>query len=53
MAPGRVERSILTNSDREDVTGKYLQRIYATQDERLQPAVGFVFNRQGRGSSAS
>ena len=47
VAPGRVERSILTNSDREDVTGKYLPRVYATQDERLQPAVGFVFNRQG------
>ncbi|MBV8678263.1 MAG: protein translocase subunit SecD [Planctomycetaceae bacterium] len=47
VAPGRVERSILANIDREDVTGKYLQRVYATQDERLQPAVGFVFNRQG------
>jgi SecD/SecF fusion protein len=47
VAPGRVERSILCNLDRQGVTGKYLARVYSTQDERLQPAVGFVFNRQG------
>jgi SecD/SecF fusion protein len=47
VAPGRVERSILCNLDRQTVTGKYLARVYSTQDERLQPAVGFVFNRQG------
>jgi SecD/SecF fusion protein len=47
VAPGRVERSILCNLDREEVTGKYLSRVYATQDERLQPAVGFVFNHAG------
>jgi SecD/SecF fusion protein len=47
VAPGRVERSILCNLDRQSVTGKYLARVYPTQDERLQPAVGFVFNRQG------
>ena len=39
--------SILCNIDRQDVTGKYLSRVYATTDERLQPAVGFHFNRQG------
>ena len=47
VAPGRVERSILCLVDRQLVTGKYLARVYSTQDERLQPAVGFVFNRQG------
>src|SRR5262249_55029082 len=46
VAPGRVERSILCNLDRQSVTGKFLARVYPTQDERLQPAVGFVFNRQ-------
>ena len=34
-------------SDRQNVTGKDLARVYATQDEQLQPAVGFEFNRQG------
>jgi SecD/SecF fusion protein len=47
VAPGRTELWILCNQDRQDVTGKYLARVYATQDERLQPAVGFVFNHQG------
>jgi SecD/SecF fusion protein len=47
VAPGRVERSILCNTDRQEVTGKYLARVYSTQDERLQPAVGFVFNHRG------
>src|SRR3954469_2332885 len=47
VAPGRVERSILLVTDRQNVTGKYLARAHSTQDERLQPAVGFVFNRQG------
>ena len=47
VAPGRVERFILCNLDRQGVTGKYLSRTYATTDEHLQPAVGFVFNRQG------
>jgi SecD/SecF fusion protein len=47
VGPGRVERSILVNTDRQNVDGKYLARVYSTQDERLQPAVGFVFNRQG------
>lgn len=47
VAPGRIERSILCNIDRQGVTGSYLARAYATQDERLQPAVGFVFNREG------
>jgi SecD/SecF fusion protein len=47
IGPGHVERFILCNVDRQNVTGKYLARVYSTQDERLQPAVGFVFNRQG------
>jgi SecD/SecF fusion protein len=47
VAPGRVERSILCKDDRQDVDGKYLARVYSAQDERLQPAVGFVFNRAG------
>jgi len=47
VAPGRIERSILCNVDRQDVNGKYLAKAYATQDERLQPAVGFIFKREG------
>jgi len=47
VAPGRTELFILCNKDRQEVTGKYLSRVYATQDERLQPAVGFVFNALG------
>ena len=47
IAPGCAERYILCQTDRENVTGKYLSRVYSTQDQRLQPAVGFVFNRQG------
>lgn len=47
VAPGRTELYILCNQDRHNVTGKYLSRIYGTQDERLQPAVGFVFNHAG------
>src|SRR5947209_13183744 len=47
VAPGRTELYILCNLDRQEVTGKYLSRTYATSDERLQPAVGFQFNRQG------
>jgi SecD/SecF fusion protein len=47
VSPGREVLSILCNVDRQDVTGKYLSRTYPTQDERLQPAVGFQFNSQG------
>lgn len=47
VAPGRVERYILCNVDRQNVTGKYLARVDSTHDERLQPAVGFTFTRQG------
>ncbi|MHC5540071.1 protein translocase subunit SecD, partial [Singulisphaera rosea] len=47
VAPGRIERSILCNVDRQEVNGSLLARAYSTQDERLQPAVGFVFNREG------
>jgi SecD/SecF fusion protein len=47
VAPGRTELYILCNLDRQEVTGKYLSRTYQTADERLQPAVGFQFNRQG------
>jgi SecD/SecF fusion protein len=44
---GHTERYILIRLDRWDVTGDYLSRAYPTQDERVQPAVGFVFNAQG------
>lgn len=47
VAPGRTERHILIRQDRYNVTGDYLARAYPTQDERVQPAVGFVFNSQG------
>ncbi|MDR3637514.1 MAG: protein translocase subunit SecD [Isosphaeraceae bacterium] len=47
VASGRTELYILCVQDRQDVTGKYLARAFPTQDERLQPAVGFVFNRKG------
>ena len=47
VAPGQTELYILCQQDRQNVTGKYLSRVYSTQDERLQPAVGFVFNRKG------
>ena len=47
VTPGCAERYILCQTDRENVTGKYLSRVYSTQDQRLQPAVGFVFNHQG------
>ena len=44
---GRTEQYILCVKDRQDVTGKYLNRTYSTTDEHLQPAVGFSFNRKG------
>jgi SecD/SecF fusion protein len=47
VAPGRTELYILCVRDRQEVTGKYLARVYATQDEHLQPAVGFAFDRRG------
>ncbi|APW61584.1 protein translocase subunit SecD [Paludisphaera borealis] len=43
----RTEIYILCAVDRQNVTGAYLSRTYQTPDERLQPAVGFQFNRQG------
>src|SRR3954454_2998814 len=47
VAPGRTELWILCVQDRQNVTGSYLSGTNATTDERLQPAVGFHFNRQG------
>jgi SecD/SecF fusion protein len=47
VSPGRSESYILCTLDRQNVTGSFLSRAYATTDERLQPAVGFQFNRQG------
>ncbi|MGB0066512.1 MAG: protein translocase subunit SecD, partial [Isosphaeraceae bacterium] len=47
VSPGRTEIYILCTLDRQNVTGSYLSRAYATTDERLQPAVGFQFNRKG------
>ncbi len=47
IAPGVTERYILVNEDRQNVSGQYLAGVNATQDERLQPAVGFKFDRVG------
>jgi SecD/SecF fusion protein len=49
IGPGMVKKLILYKkpSERQNVTGKELSRVYATQDTQLQPAVGFDFNRQG------
>ncbi|WP_165246542.1 protein translocase subunit SecD [Paludisphaera soli] len=47
VSDGRTEIFILCVQDRQDVTGKYLSRAYQQTDEKLQPAVGFQFNRQG------
>ena len=47
VAPGHVERYVLYKVDRQDVTGKLLARAEPRQDDHYQPAVGFVFNRQG------
>jgi len=47
IGDGRTEIYILCGVDRQNVTGAYLSRTYQTPDERLQPAVGFQFNRQG------
>ena len=49
VSAGRTELWILCQKDREgqEVTGKFLSRVYQTQDEHLQPAVGFNFNHQG------
>jgi SecD/SecF fusion protein len=49
IGPGRTVRYLLCNAERPEktVTGAYLARVYPTQDERLQPAVGFAFDRRG------
>ncbi|MFM1800914.1 MAG: hypothetical protein RJA81_266, partial [Planctomycetota bacterium] len=49
ISPGRVERYVLVLNppDSQDVSGQYLARAFMTQDGRLNPAVGFAFNRQG------
>jgi SecD/SecF fusion protein len=47
VSPDRTEHYILIRQDRYNVTGDFLARAYPTQDERVQPAVGFVFNSQG------
>ena len=44
---GITEREVLYKDDRYDVTGEFLANVYPTQDERVQPAVGFVFNARG------
>ena len=44
---GHTELYILCVRDRENVTGQYLSRTYSMQDDQLQPAVGFNFDRQG------
>jgi SecD/SecF fusion protein len=47
VSDGRTEIYVLCVLDRQNVTGAHLSRTYQTPDERLQPAVGFQFNRQG------
>ncbi|MBI1324723.1 protein translocase subunit SecD [bacterium] len=49
IMPGRVERYVLVlvPPDTQDVSGQYLARAYMAQDSRLNPAVGFAFNRRG------
>jgi SecD/SecF fusion protein len=47
VSPGHTVLYILCKKDRQDVTGKYLSRVFATTDEHLQPAVGFAFNTRG------
>jgi SecD/SecF fusion protein len=44
---GVTERHILYVEDKQKVTGEYLAHTYPTQDERIQPAVGFTFNGVG------
>lgn len=46
--PGGVtEVYVLYKDDKWDVTGDYLANVYPTQDERVQPAVGFQFSPTG------
>lgn len=47
VSEGLTEVYILCVLDRQNVTGAYLSRASVQTDERLQPAVGFQFNRQG------
>lgn len=47
VSEGLTEIYILCVLDRQNVTGAYLSRASAQVDERMQPAVGFQFNRQG------
>jgi SecD/SecF fusion protein len=49
VATGRTIRYILCNNPpaRQKVTGDNLARVYQAQDEKLQPAVGFTFDRTG------
>jgi SecD/SecF fusion protein len=44
-----VDSYILYLDDRpgQEVTGKFLSRVYATSDEHMQPAVGFMFSNRG------
>ncbi|MBX6312762.1 MAG: protein translocase subunit SecD [Isosphaeraceae bacterium] len=44
---GVTDRYILVKLDRQNVTGEYLASVSQTQDERLQPAVRFVFKPIG------
>lgn len=44
---GQVDRLILLKLDKQDVTGEYLDHVSQTTDERVQPAVRFVFKPLG------
>jgi len=44
---GVTDRYILVKLDRQNVTGEYLAHVSQTTDERVQPAVRFVFKPVG------
>lgn len=44
---GWTDRFILVGLDRQNVTGEYLSSVSQTTDERVQPAVRFVFRPAG------
>jgi SecD/SecF fusion protein len=49
LGQNRVEQYVLVQvpPETQDVSGQYLARAFLTQDGRLNPAVGFSFNRRG------
>jgi len=45
--PGFMEVLIINEQESKQITGKYLQRAFPTQDSSGRPAVGFHFNQTG------